>query len=68
MEKIGKRIKYLREEKGLTQVQLAKLLYVDKSTIAKYENGAIQPSARMIVVFANFFNVTSDYLLGLQDD
>lgn len=49
-------------------IWIAKLLYVDKSTITKYENGAIQPSARMIVVFANFFNVTSDYLLGLQDD
>ena len=40
----------------------------DIKSYAKYENGAIQPSARIIVVIANFFNVKSDYLLGLQDD
>lgn len=64
----GQRLKEARYDKKITQIALAEKLNVDKSTIAKYENGAIQPSALMIVIFVNFFNVTSDYLLGLQDD
>lgn len=66
-EKIGERLKELRKEKGLNQIQTAGLLKIDKSTIAKYETGAAVPSVHMLVVLAGFFNVTTDYILGLED-
>ena len=67
MNTFGSKLKFLREEKGLTQTQLAKLVYIDKSTIAKYENNNIQPSTHMVIVMAKFFNVSTDYLLGLEE-
>ena len=67
MNTFGSKLKFLREEKGLMQTQLAKLLYIDKSTISKYENNNIQPSAHMVIIMAKFFNVLTDYLLGLEE-
>lgn len=67
MESFGSRMKYLREEKGLTQTQLAKLLFIDKSTIAKYETDKIQPSIYILKEVAKVFNVSTDYMLGLED-
>ncbi len=66
-ETFGKRLKFLRMEKGLTQVQLAEELNVDKSTIAKYETDKIEPSLTMLKVLSKYFKVRSDYLLGLED-
>lgn len=66
-ETFGNRIKALRIEKGLTQVQLAEDLKVDKSTIAKYETDKIDPSVAMLITFVKYFHVTADYLLGLED-
>ncbi len=63
----GKRLKLLRAEKGLTQVQLAEELNVDKSTIAKYETDKIEPSVNMVKTLAIYFRVSTDYLLGLED-
>ena len=63
---IGKVIKELREERNLTQQQLASALNVDKSTIAKYETGDRLPNIEMSVKLALFFNVTTDYLLGIE--
>lgn len=63
---IGKVIKELREERNLTQQQLASALNVDKSTIAKYETGDRLPNIEMSVKLALFFNVTTDYLFGIE--
>lgn len=63
---IGKVIKELREERNLTQQQLASALNVDKSTIAKYETGDRLPNIEMSVKLASFFNVTTDYLFGIE--
>ena len=64
---IGKRIKELREEKGLSQVKLAEELHIDRSTIAKYETNKVEPSLSMIYLLVEYFHVTADYLLGLVD-
>lgn len=66
-ETIGLKLKELRIEKGLTQIELAKQLNLDKSTIAKYERDKIEPSITMLKQFCKFFNVSADYLLGLED-
>ena len=64
---LGTRIKELRKEFGLSQVDLAARMEVTKQTISNWENGNIQPSIDMLVGLANVFNVTTDYLLGLDD-
>ena len=64
---LGARIKELRKEFGLSQVDLANRLEVTKQTISNWENENIQPSIDMLVDLANVFNVTTDYLLGLDD-
>lgn len=66
-ETFGKRLKYLRSEKGLTQIQLAQELNIDKSTIAKYETDKIEPSLSMLLVFVRYFKVSADFILGLED-
>ena len=64
---LGARIKELRKEFGLSQVELAARMEVTKQTISNWENENIQPSVDMLVGLANVFNVTTDYLLGLDD-
>ncbi len=57
----------LRKSKRLTQTQLADRMWVKKSIISAYETGLRLPSLDMIVKYASEFNVTADYLLGLEE-
>ncbi len=59
-------LKSLRKEIGLSQEALAKKLNLDKSTIAKFVE-KISPSIEMLIIFAKFFKVSTDYLLGLEE-
>jgi len=59
-----KRLKQLRLEIGLTQGELAKLLNVELAAISKYETGRVQLKEDYIKILSDFFNVSSDYLLG----
>ncbi len=67
MQTLGQKIKELRKEKGLTQIQLAEKLNVNKSTIAKYETDKIEPSLLLLKQIAIFFDVSADYLLGIKE-
>jgi transcriptional regulator with XRE-family HTH domain len=58
------RIKELREQKGLTQTELGKILEVEKSTISKYEKGNLDLNSNTISQLCDYFQVTADYLLG----
>lgn len=60
----GKRLKELRLENGLTQLQLAEMLDISKSNISKYESGNVEPNLELITEISIQFNVTTDYLLG----
>lgn len=64
---LGSRISELRAARNWTQVDLAKRLSVAKQTVSNWENDNIQPSIEMLVRLAKLFNVTTDYLLGLED-
>ena len=64
---LGTWIKELRKAFGLSQVELAMRMEVTKQTISNWENENIQPSIDMLVGLSNVFNVTTDYLLGLDD-
>ncbi len=59
--------KELRLSKNLTQTQLAERMWVKKSIISAYETDARPPSLDMLIKYAKEFNVTTDYLLGLQE-
>ena len=63
----GQRIRECRQEKGLTQEEVAKTLNITRSTYAKYEREELQPNIDMILLISNFFEVTTDYLLGKTD-
>ncbi len=64
---IGKRIKELRKDKGLTQSQLAKIISSTQDTISLWELGKSYPDIINLVKMAKYFSVSTDYLLGLQD-
>ena len=64
---MGKKIKMLREAKGLSQNDLAKQLNVKQSAISKYERGAVNISPEQIFQLAILFETSSDYLLGIVD-
>lgn len=63
----GIKLKELRIEKGLTQEQLAKELGYNQSMISFWEKGINEPTETAIRKTAQFFGVSSDYLLGLED-
>ncbi len=67
METIGNRIKELRKEKELTQKELAKKLNIGQSSISEWEKNKYEPTATAIKMLAIFFNVSSDYLIGLEE-
>jgi len=64
----AEKIKMLREEKNLSQLQLANILQVNQTTVSTWELGKKLPDFPNIVKIAKFFDVTSDYLLGLSDN
>lgn len=63
---LGQRIYELRIARGWNQVQLAQKLNITKQTVSNWENDNIQPSIEMLVRLARLFNVSADYLLGLD--
>lgn len=63
---LSENIKKLRRQKNLTQTQLAQRLGVALSTVASYENQDRMPSIPMLVKLSYEFNVTIEYLLGVN--
>ncbi|MFL0196453.1 helix-turn-helix domain-containing protein [Clostridium sp. WILCCON 0269] len=59
----GKRLKQLREEKELTQEELGKIVNLSKPTISKYEKDIIEANNSTLTMLADFFKVSTDYLL-----
>lgn len=62
----GKIIKKLRREADITQEQLAETLSISGQAVSRWENDIAMPDISLIPVLANYFNVTSDYLLGID--
>ncbi|MBE5791655.1 MAG: helix-turn-helix transcriptional regulator [Clostridiales bacterium] len=61
----AERLKQLRKEKGITQVELAQIIRVERSSVGKYEGKSrIIPSDDVKQRIAEYFNVSIDYLLG----
>lgn len=66
---VGIRLKQLREKVGISQAKFAReLVGVSQPLIARYETGAIFPSYPVLIKIADYFNVSTDYLLGRTDN
>lgn len=63
---VGKRIKDMRLEKGMSQQELGDLIGVTKVSICGYENGTRTPSLETFGILAEIFETTTDYLLGRE--
>lgn len=61
---VGEIIQELRQEKGVYQKDLAKYLNVSNGTISNYEKGTHSPDLDTLIKLADYFGVTTDYLLG----
>ena len=64
---LGERLKELREERGLTQRELARELGINSVTYLHYEKEQREPPLALLADFAKFYGVSVDYLLGLKD-
>ena len=62
----GDRLKDLRQEKQIGQVELAKEIGVSKGVISLWENQLREPGMSSLIKLANFFNVSIDYLVGRE--
>ncbi|WP_325225318.1 helix-turn-helix transcriptional regulator [uncultured Oscillibacter sp.] len=62
------RIRDLRNDRGLTQKQVAKLLNVSQNTYSQYEIGISRFPLDAVVRLAEYYNVSIDYLVGLTDE
>lgn len=63
----GEKIKTLRMNKGISQVEIARILGVTKQSVSNWENENIMPSIDMLIKIANYFSVSTDFLLGLSE-
>lgn len=65
---IGQRIRDLRKQKKMSQSELAKIIGVTQTTITAWETGKAEPSSSAVANLADYFNVTTDYLLGRPEE
>ena len=67
MLNLGQRIIELRKAKNISQAKLAKALEVSFGIVCYWETNRAEPTASNIIKLAKFFDVSSDFLLGLED-
>ena len=62
------RLKFLREKKKISQLKLAIDLNMNQNSISRYENGQRQADYETLIAFADYFDVSIDYLLERTDN
>ena len=67
MHQIGERIKKERKKRGISQRNLANRINISHTTIARIEKGETKPDASTTIALADFFQVSTDYILGRTD-
>ncbi len=67
MSKFAERLRELREESGLSTMQLGKATGFSNASISRWENGVHVPNVDILIVFAKYFKVSTDYMCGLED-
>ena len=68
MEKFGERVRVLRDNKGLSQKELADRIGMTRSIISTYETGQKMPTYGKLIKLADVLEVSTDYLLGVEND
>lgn len=68
MKEVGKRLKALRESIGISQVKMAEAIGSTQSSVNRYENGQSTPPVELFRRYADYFDVSLDYILGRTDD
>lgn len=68
MNTFAERLRALRQEKNIGQIQLAKELDVGKSIISLWELGKCEPTLSKLVAMSEFFGVSIDYLAGIEEE
>ena len=66
VETFAEKLIKARKEAGYTQRQVAEILKISKSTIASYETGRTQPDIETLGTLADFYSVSTDWLIGTQ--
>lgn len=61
------RLKYLRENKGLNQTQVASILGLSQTGYSKYETGENEPSIQTLITLSILYNTSVDYIVGITD-
>lgn len=64
MNELSKKLRWLRSQKGISQKELARFLHCSPSTVSNYENAVYAPGLDILVLLADFYEVSVDYLLG----
>jgi len=68
MEKtVGERVEWLRTQRGVSKKDMADVLGIDKANYGRYEKNMFAFKHEMLVVLALYFDVTTDFILGLED-
>lgn len=67
MRKFSERLKEIREEKRLSQSELARQTGISNASISRWENGIADIASDYLVILCKFFGVTADYMLGLEE-
>ena len=67
MSIFAQRLRELRQEKGLSMKQLAKELNTTDAAVSNWENEINEPKISYLKTIAQYFNVSADYLLGLEN-
>lgn len=67
MNTFAERLKELREERNLSQNDLAKEVNISVACISRWENNLRVPNIDSIIILCKFFKCSSDYLIGLTD-
>lgn len=62
------KIREIREDKDLTQIQISQLLNCTQQTYSRYETGEITIDIYNLIKLAQFYNTSTDYLLGITDE
>ena len=62
------RLRELRKQKNISQLKLAMDLHLNQNTISRYETGERQADYKTLIMFADYFNVSIDYLLNRTDN
>lgn len=67
MKTFYEKLEKLRKENGLTQQQMATLLGIKQPSYARYEDGTTEPNLERLIIIADTFDVSVDYLLGRKE-